>query len=240
MCVFCCLSVVVRRMRKRTQKQQRKSNVKCQNHLRQLHNESRMVFYITRLAMLFALLLLCHTVNSFVSEYSVSSNSVSRRARELHHYSFERITTPSTVNVVNPTTITAYSGTTRARIPSFLKAIPEPGPCPQCSDENGYWDGNVNFVCIACGHEWPVRAEEGSSDNVDGKGDNIVRDCNGNTLESGDTVTLTKELGKGLKKGLKVTRIRVGDYGDGHDVEANISGMGTFALKSQFLKKTSK
>ena len=68
----------------------------------------------------------------------------------------------------------------------------------------------------------------------------IIRDSNGNILEGGETVTLTKELGKGLKKGMKVTRIRVGDYGDGHDVEANIPGMGTFLLKSQFLKKSSK
>ncbi len=119
---------------------------------------------------------------------------------------------------------------------SSLNVIPEPGPCPECSDVNGYWDGSVNFVCIACGHEWPVDSvnDEGDADSDDG----IVRDSNGNILESGDTVVLTKELGKGLKKGLKVTRIRVGDYGDGHDVEANIPQLGTFALKSQFLKKT--
>ena len=30
------------------------------------------------------------------------------------------------------------------------------------------------------------------------------------------------------------------DFGDGHDVEANIPGLGTFLLKSQFLKKSSK
>jgi hypothetical protein len=29
------------------------------------------------------------------------------------------------------------------------------------------------------------------------------------------------------------------DFGDGHDVEANIPGMGTFLLKSQYLKKSS-
>jgi len=66
----------------------------------------------------------------------------------------------------------------------------------------------------------------------------VVMDVNGNILESGDTVILTKELGKGLKQGLKVARIRVGDFGDDHNVQAAIAGLGTFNLKSQFLKKT--
>lgn len=124
-----------------------------------------------------------------------------------------------------------------------LQAIPEPGPCPECSDPNGYWDGSTNFVCIACGHEWLVDSNEGYGANM-GEGTDkddasqVVKDSNGNVLESGDTVVLTKELGKGLKKGLKVLRIRVGDYGDDHDVQANIPGLGTFNLKSQFLKKT--
>ena len=119
---------------------------------------------------------------------------------------------------------------------SALNAVPEPGLCPECNDENGYWDGSTNFVCIACAHEWLVESPD-DDDGADGD-DGIIRDSNGNILEAGDTVVLTKELGKGLKKGLKVTRIRIGDYGDGHDVEANIPGMGTFLLKSQFLKKT--
>lgn len=67
--------------------------------------------------------------------------------------------------------------------------------------------------------------------------DDSTRDVNGNILERGDTVVLVKDLGKGLKKGTKVKNIRLGDYGDGHDIEANIAGMGTYALKSQFLKK---
>jgi len=115
--------------------------------------------------------------------------------------------------------------------------VPEPGPCPECSDENGYWDGATNFVCVACGHEWLVEASQEEDADVD---DGVVRDSNGNILESGDTVVLTKELGKGLKKGLKITRIRLGDYGDGHDCQATIPGLGTYDLKSQFLKKTSK
>jgi protein PhnA len=91
----------------------------------------------------------------------------------------------------------------------------------------------------ACGHEWPVNtAINDEEEKVDYDG--IIWDINGNLLEIGNTVVLTKELGKGLKKGLKVTRIRLGDYGDGHDVEASIPGLGTFLLKSQFLKKAGK
>lgn len=116
--------------------------------------------------------------------------------------------------------------------------IPEPGPCPACSDENGYWDGSTNFVCIACAHEWLVESTEAGGDNDDDDG--TIRDSVGNVLAAGDTVVLTKELGKGLKKGMKVMRIRIGEFGDGHDVEASIPGMGTYSLKSQFLKKTSK
>ena len=65
----------------------------------------------------------------------------------------------------------------------------------------------------------------------------VTKDCNGVELARGDSVVLIKDLGKALKKGLKVTKIRLGDYGDGHDVEAKIPQAGTFLLKSQFLKK---
>mmetsp|Transcript_9225 Transcript_9225/g.19365 ORF Transcript_9225/g.19365 Transcript_9225/m.19365 type:complete len:197 (+) Transcript_9225:226-816(+) len=145
-----------------------------------------------------------------------------------------RIHRPSGTVVSSPA---SYSRTKESKGIYAGGVLPEPGPCPECGDENGYWDGSTNFVCIACGHEWLVDEGNGGGDNNDEVDDNI-RDSNGNVLESGDTVVLTKELGKGLKKGMKVTRIRVGDYGDDHDVQANIPGMGTFNLKSQFLKKT--
>eukprot|EP00555_Chaetoceros_dichaeta_P008511 CAMPEP_0198260432 /NCGR_PEP_ID=MMETSP1447-20131203/9423_1 /TAXON_ID=420782 /ORGANISM="Chaetoceros dichaeta, Strain CCMP1751" /LENGTH=171 /DNA_ID=CAMNT_0043948101 /DNA_START=67 /DNA_END=582 /DNA_ORIENTATION=+ len=118
-----------------------------------------------------------------------------------------------------------------------LHVIPEPGACPKCQDENGYWDGSNMFACIGCGHEWPTESVAASDERDDDSG-GVIRDSNGNVLENGDTVVLTKELGKGLKKGLKIRKIRIGDYGDGHDVEASIPKLGTFALKSQFLKKT--
>lgn len=140
----------------------------------------------------------------------------------------------NSLSVMNQFVSRSRSPFSTTKTTHLYAAIPEPGPCPECSDTNGYWDGSVNFVCISCGHEWLVD----SQDEDDNRDDGVVRDSNGNTLESGDTVVLIKELGKGLKKGLKVTRIRVGDYGDDHDVQANISGLGTFNLKSKFLKKT--
>jgi protein PhnA len=92
-------------------------------------------------------------------------------------------------------------------------------------------------VCIACGNEWPVAdASRGATADTE-IGDDLTRDANGNVLERGDTVVLVKDLGKGLKKGTKVKNIRLGDYGDGHDIEASIPGLGTYELKSQFLKK---
>ena len=120
------------------------------------------------------------------------------------------------------------------RIASQLySSIPEPGPCPECGDENTYWDGSTLFICTNCEHEWAV---DGIVEEVEDDED-VTRDVNGNVLEQGDTCVLTQDLAKGkLKKGLKV-KIRLGDYGGGHDCEASIKGVGTYALKSQFLKK---
>ena len=112
---------------------------------------------------------------------------------------------------------------------------PAPGPCPSCGDLNAYWDGGTLFVCTACAHEWPSATGSPSAPASDA--DQVVLDSNGVALSRGDSVVLIKALGKDLKKGLKVSKIRLGDFGDGHDVEASIPGLGTYALKSQFLKK---
>jgi protein PhnA len=129
---------------------------------------------------------------------------------------------------------TLPSTTTRSSYQSalFSSVIPEPGPCPECADDNAYWDGSTLFVCTSCAHEWPVDAVVDEADE-----DDLTRDVNGNILEFGDTCVLTQDLAKGkLKKGLKV-KIRLGDYGGGHDCEATITAVGTYALKSKFLKK---
>ena len=117
------------------------------------------------------------------------------------------------------------------RMAAEAAADPEPGPCIECGDEATYWDGMVTFACTNCGHEWgfddaKAAAEEG-----------ITRDINGAEILNGDQVVLTKDLAGGkLKKGLKV-KVRLGDFGDNHDLEAVIPSKGTYALKSEFVKK---
>uniref|UniRef100_A0A7S0CHX1 Protein YjdM C-terminal domain-containing protein n=1 Tax=Proboscia inermis TaxID=420281 RepID=A0A7S0CHX1_9STRA len=127
--------------------------------------------------------------------------------------------------------------TTQTRL--SYSTIPEPGACPGCGDETTYWDGSTLFVCTACANEWAVDSVAQNKDAVSSTDDDevLIRDVNGNILETGDGCVLVQDLAKGkLKKGLKV-KIRLGDYGDGHDCEASISGVGTYALKSKFLKK---
>lgn len=123
----------------------------------------------------------------------------------------------------------------------LYSSVPEPGPCPECADDNAYWDGSTLFICTSCDHEWAIgndgNNEDGATTEDDDNANAILKDVNGNLLEQGDMCVLTQDLAKGkLKKGLKV-KIRLGDYGDGHDCEATIKGVGTYALKTKFLKK---
>ena len=105
-------------------------------------------------------------------------------------------------------------------------------PCPECSSEYVYEDGNM-YVCPECAHEW---SQDASADE-NGSG---IKDAVGNTLEDGDTITVIKDLKvKGtslvVKVGTKVKNIRLVD-GD-HDIDCKIDGIGAMKLKSQFVKK---
>jgi protein PhnA len=107
--------------------------------------------------------------------------------------------------------------------------------CPQCSMENTYQYG-ANFVCVDCGHEWPVEQSTETSDDTG----LTVRDANGNVLSDGDAVVIIKDLKvKGssitLKMGTKVKSIRLVS-GD-HEVDCK-TDLGQFMLKACFLKKT--
>lgn len=67
-----------------------------------------------------------------------------------------------------------------------------------------------------------------------------VKDAFGNTLVSGDTVQLTRELAvKGtkvtLKKGTKVKGIRLTD--DAEEITANIPEIKGLVLRTEFVKK---
>ena len=108
--------------------------------------------------------------------------------------------------------------------------------CPQCTLENTYPDGD-NYVCADCGFEWPQAvAESGDED-----GERIVKDASGNVLQSGDSVTLIKDLkvkgsgGVTLKRGTLVKNIRLTD--DVEEIECNADKVKGLVLKTCFLKK---
>jgi protein PhnA len=108
-------------------------------------------------------------------------------------------------------------------------------PCPVCTLENTYPDGE-QLICPDCGHEWPAVAAHEADDSPN---DGPVVDANGNPLADGDAVFLIKDLKvKGsstvLKKGTKVKSIRLVD-GD-HEVDCRMEA-GSFMLKACFLKK---
>ena len=106
--------------------------------------------------------------------------------------------------------------------------------CPKCNSEYTYEDGSM-YVCPECAHEWSQHAEvEVNSD------EKVFKDCNGNILKDGDSVTVIKDLkvkGSSLvvKQGTKVKNIRLVD-GD-HDIDCKIDGIGAMSLKTQFVKK---
>jgi protein PhnA len=107
-------------------------------------------------------------------------------------------------------------------------------PCPQCSSEYTYEDGD-NYVCPECAHEWSKTASVEVGDSA-----KVIRDANGNVLQDGDTITVIKDLKvKGsssvVKVGTKVKNIRLVD-GD-HDIDCKIDGFGAMKLKSEFVKK---
>ncbi|KDO33641.1 hypothetical protein SPRG_01609 [Saprolegnia parasitica CBS 223.65] len=126
--------------------------------------------------------------------------------------------------------------TMRCRLLSTRALEENPPDCPQCAGANTYFDGVSLFVCPDCSHDWAVAADAA----VDAEADGVFRDGFGTVLQNGDSVILSKELKAGsvvLKKGTKVKSIRLGAYGDGHDISCTIPGKGAFHLKTQFVKK---
>lgn len=113
-------------------------------------------------------------------------------------------------------------------------------PCPKCSSEHAYFDGNL-WNCPECAHEWsaPAAAEGSGEPNT---ADTDIRDANGNILQNGDTVTVIRDLKvKGasstLKAGTKVKNIRLVDGPDSHNIACKIDGFGSMNLKSEVVKK---
>ena len=111
--------------------------------------------------------------------------------------------------------------------------MPNTPACPQCTLENTYPDGD-NYVCADCGYEWP---QAGAA--AEDEGERIVKDANGNVLQSGDTVVVIKDLKvKGssttLKQGSKIKGIRIVD-GD-HEIDCKTEA-GPMMLKACYLRK---
>jgi protein PhnA len=108
-------------------------------------------------------------------------------------------------------------------------------PCPQCHSIYTYENGDL-LVCPECSHEWnPTNQSLGESEEK-----MVVKDANGNELQSGDAIIIVKDLPvkgapKPLKAGTKVKNIRLVD-GD-HNIDCKIEGFGAMRLKSEFVRK---
>jgi protein PhnA len=107
-------------------------------------------------------------------------------------------------------------------------------PCPQCTLENTYVDGD-RFVCADCGHEWAPEADAAAPVVL------VVRDCNGNVLVDGDTVVVIKDLKvKGssipLKQGTVIRQIRLVEDDPDH-IEGHAEKIKGLVLKTCFLRK---
>ncbi|MFI3230095.1 MAG: zinc ribbon domain-containing protein YjdM [bacterium] len=104
--------------------------------------------------------------------------------------------------------------------------------CPECKSEYTYEDQNM-LVCPECAHEWIQEEEQ----------EQVIKDVNGNVLNTGDSVVVVKDLKvKGasgsIKIGTKVKNIRlIYDAPDDHDIDCKIDGFGAMKLKSSVVKK---
>ena len=111
--------------------------------------------------------------------------------------------------------------------------------CPRCHTDNNYQDGSL-WVCLECGNEWELSASEAVG--VDVEAVSVVHDANGNVLESGDAVTVIKDLkvkgsATGIKAGTKVKNITLIEGHDGHNISCKVEGIGAMYLKSELVKK---
>lgn len=108
-------------------------------------------------------------------------------------------------------------------------------PCPKCECEYTYNDRDMT-ICPECAHEWNETEVSEAA---------VIRCSNGNILNSGDAVTVIRDLKiKGsssvVKVGTKVKNIRILDPDyvvDGHDIDCKIDGFGAMKLKSSVVKK---
>lgn len=114
-----------------------------------------------------------------------------------------------------------------------IEKMSEFAPCPQCKSTFTYQMDNL-LVCPECGHEWNPEETAAADESF------VVKDCNGNILQNGDTVVTIKNLpvrgaAQSIKAGTKVRNIKLVD--SDHNIDCKIDGFGAMALKSEFVKK---
>jgi len=117
--------------------------------------------------------------------------------------------------------------------------MPESTQCPKCQSTYGYPTGS-SMMCPECGHEWNPEEPAAATNAAEEVDSLVVKDANGNVLQDGDTVVLTKDLpvkgaAKSIKAGTKVKNIKLTD-GD-HNIDCKIEGFGAMALKSIYVRK---
>ncbi len=108
--------------------------------------------------------------------------------------------------------------------------------CPKCNSEYTYEDGSL-LICPECAHEWS--ADQQSEEEVEF----TVKDSNGETLRSGDDVTIIKDLKvKGsssvVKVGTKIKNIRLVESAIDHNIDCKIPGVGAIKITPKFVKKS--
>ncbi len=113
--------------------------------------------------------------------------------------------------------------------------------CPKCKSEQCYQEG-MFWNCPECGKEW--NQEQQAAAKTAAADDSAVRDAYGNILQTGDSVSVIKDLkvkgsSSSIKGGTKVKNIRlVPDGPDGDNIARKIDGLGSMNLKSEFVKKS--
>lgn len=108
--------------------------------------------------------------------------------------------------------------------------------CPQCDSPHGYYTGGILMTCPDCNHEW--NPQETETEEIDQN--TLVKDSLRQILKTGDDVIVIKNLPvkgmpKPVKSGTKVKNIKLVE-GE-HNIDCKISGFGSMALKSEFVKK---
>lgn len=106
--------------------------------------------------------------------------------------------------------------------------------CPKCGESYTYQEGHL-YICPMCFNEWTDKSQREAEEAA------LIRDSNGNILEDGDDVIVTRDLKLGkdtIKQGTKAKNIQILDEEyNGHDIQGRVDGSGVIYLKSSVVKK---